>query len=244
MLGQPTLPARPSHGRRPRRSVLLVVVGASLLACRGPDTVVLVVVEGQTPRPTAILDVGARIGSTVRNLSLTAPSGPIDYPTSFTLQIPSQRSGSLRVSVSALDEAGVEMTSGTATVTRLANGKLQDLRILLGTPGMVVADAGVGIDDDAGMDAPLDARGGVDAPRDTMADGAPDLRMMAPDTARTDLLPADAGADAADARPIDAPGDVGVADGRPDATADAVADGAAPDAAAGVDGARLDGGPG
>jgi hypothetical protein len=107
---------------------LLVAVG-----CRAPDTVVLVFVDGTTPRPIHQLQVTAVVGGETRSLGVPSdPSGVIFLPTNFSLQIPRDRAGTLTLTVTALDETRAPMVSGMVTIPTLQVGAQNPANVTLG----------------------------------------------------------------------------------------------------------------
>jgi hypothetical protein len=184
---------------------LLVDCGAALgpTACGSPDTVVLVGVQGMTP-PIRQLDVEATVGTEKRSLRVPEQpaTDPFFLPTNFTLQIPRSLSGTLRVSVTALDASGRAIATGSGMIP-LEVGVRNELTVMIGVPP---PDAGP---PDAAADAPA-----PDAP-------SPDVTPDAED-GPGDLGGADAGASVAPDAPVDMAPDAGL-----DAPADSASDGSA-----------------
>jgi hypothetical protein len=198
----------------------LAALSAALgAACGSPDTVVLVGVRGATSRPLRQLQVLAMVGGESRTLLVPDPPGdPFFLPTNFSLQLPRALGGQLRVTVTAFEDGGRAIGSGSSSL-ELRVGARNELAVML--------DPVPPPDADGGRDAALDA---------SPADAAP---ADAPSGASSDLLdPADTSTPVPDAVPdtaAEGPGDGG-ADGPRDTLGDLPGDGL-PDA-------RLDGGAG
>jgi hypothetical protein len=123
------------------RALLVAAMATVLAGCRAPDTVVLVFVQGATPRPIHQLQVEATVAGETRHLDVPdSPSGAIFLPTSFSVQIPRGQSGPFWVSVTALDEGRQPMVSGQATIADLPVGEESSTVVLLG--GAPAPDAG------------------------------------------------------------------------------------------------------
>jgi hypothetical protein len=115
------------------RNPVIAGILLALAGCRAPDTVVLVYVRGTTPRPIVQLEVAASVGEAARSLKVPAsPGATIFLPTSFSLQIPREQIGAFTVTVTALDEAGAPMLSGTSAIPELAIGQETPTTVELG----------------------------------------------------------------------------------------------------------------
>jgi hypothetical protein len=155
--------------------VLAALGGLLGAACGSADTVVLVGVQGMTPRPIRQLQVSATVGPQSRALRVPEqPGDPIFLPTNFSLQIPRALRGSLKVAVTAIDETGQPMASGEGVLAALVAGTRNDVTVVLGG----TADGGApDAAPDAGVDAEVPdapaADAGVDAAPDAENDAAP-----------------------------------------------------------------------
>lgn len=215
---------------RPVPARALALAGL-LSACGGADTVVLVMLEGQLP---AIhhFQVEATVGEESKTLQVPeAPEERVFLPVSFTLQIPRSRSGTLALTVIAVDAAGVELARESDRIEPITPGGRHDITLVFGGPKTDAgpdgrkADADVdAVPGDVGVDTgfadrPAD-RGTPDAGADTV-DAALDASVEDPGVDAPGEAAVDAGPDAP---PEDmAPPDAGE-DRSPDAAADPAAD--------------------
>jgi len=185
--------------------VVLALVAGLEPSCGSPDTVVLVGVQGTTSA-LGQLAVEATVGAETRSLHVPDPPGaPFFLPTNFTLQIPRAVTGTLRVTVTALDTAGRAIASGMGMIPLVA-GKRNELTLTIG------ASAADGGPDDAGADA------APDAAMPDLPDAAED---RTDDAASVDAGTIDAGSDASIDTASDRGGDAAAGDGMPDGPSDA-----------------------
>ncbi len=178
--------------RARRTCAVLATLGAALgpgAACTSPDSVVLVQVRGAVAVPIRQLAVEATVGGQTRSLRVPdQPAAPFFLPTNFSLQIPRAVSGSLRVAVTAFDEGGRTIGTGSGTLPELAVGLTDEMEVVLGP---VVGDGGA--PDAGGPEASA-----PDAVPDAAADEAPPLPVdithdagAPPDAAAPDAIPPD-----------------------------------------------------
>jgi hypothetical protein len=204
------------------------VLGAALgAACGSADTVVLVGVRGTTSRPLRQLQVLAMVGGENRTLRVPDPPGdPFFLPTNFSLQIPRALGGKLDVTVTAFEDGGRAIGSGSSSID-LQVGARNELTVMLDS--VPPPDGGAPIDGgrDAAVDAPPADRAPADSgPADTPPDAGPDLPEPGDTVAPVPDAPAEG--------PAEGPGDGGPTDVRD----------AAPDLPPPPEDVRLDGGGG
>ncbi len=172
----------------------LFVWGLALTAAGcGPDSVVVITVTGPSGVAIDHFDGTVSVGADSRQLRI--PEGahdPIFLPTSFTVQIPRDRSGTLRVTLTAFDKAGQEIARGTGTLASLDRGRNQELLIMLGE---VRPDGGV----------PDGGRADAQSPDVALAERAPDAASV--DDAADDSASPDVAEDVASDTPSDLPVD-------------------------------------
>jgi hypothetical protein len=163
-----------------RTCAVLATLGAALAgapACTPADSVVLVQVQGAVAVPIHQLAVEVKVGSQTRSLRVPEQAtAPFFLPTNFSLQIPRGVTGSLRVAVTALDQAGGTIATGSSTFPELAVGLTDEMEVVLGpvAPGGGSPDAGAldgGAPDTTADEAPPLP---VDIAHDAGADAAPD----------------------------------------------------------------------
>jgi hypothetical protein len=119
----------------PLRCLAVLVALAGATACAGPDTVVLVVMDGTLAKPAHHFDVQATVGSDAHTLQVPdAPGDPIFLPASFTLQIPRSRVGTLTVNVVARDATGAEIAHASGMLLEIAPGVQDELHVDFGAP--------------------------------------------------------------------------------------------------------------
>jgi hypothetical protein len=119
----------------PLRRIAVVVALVGVAACAGPDTVVVVVMDGALSRPAHHFDVEATVGGDARTLQVPdAPGDPIFLPASFTLQIPRSRVGTLTVNIVARDASGAEIAHASGMLLEIAPGTQDELHVDFGTP--------------------------------------------------------------------------------------------------------------
>jgi hypothetical protein len=137
-----------SDARARRTCAVLATLGAALApaaACTPADSVVLVQVQGAVAVPIHQLAVEVKVGSQTRSLRVPEqPTASFFLPTNFSLQIPRAVTGSLRVAVTAVDEGGATIATGSGTLPELAVGLTDEMEVVLGpvAPGGGSPDAG------------------------------------------------------------------------------------------------------
>lgn len=99
-----------------QRQIVTALAGLALVAACDPvDTVVLVIVEGESAATIQQLDVAITVGG--RSRQLTVPDAPeaILLPTSFTVQLSPEIRGGVSIMVRALGGDGATVATGTGT---------------------------------------------------------------------------------------------------------------------------------
>lgn len=149
---------------------LALLVPAALGSCGASDTVLFVTVDGTTPRVLFQMQVDVTVGGQSRALAVPIQPAPLNLPTSFTVQIPRDYTGSVEVAITAFDELQVEMARGTAGLSELMVGRENGVLVSLG-PMSSGADGGT---DASAPDAedPFAADAGTDAHDDGTVDAA------------------------------------------------------------------------
>jgi hypothetical protein len=102
-------------------------------AC-APDSVVLVVVEGQVSPPITQLRAEVTVGTSARSLLVPPAPSTIVLPTSFSVQIPETLTGRLHVSVAALGRLGEELARAADERPTIAAGALNRVHLTLRPP--------------------------------------------------------------------------------------------------------------
>jgi hypothetical protein len=151
----------------------LLVAAALLASCGGPDTIVVVVIDGYVRQPIHRFEVDVTVGSETRKLQVPEmPGEPISLPASFTLQIPRNRVGTLRVAIVAFDANGMNLAHGLGMPLSIEPGSREELAVTLGEGSV---EAGPDAGPDTAPDGPSDLP--RDVPRDAAPDRAPDAKL-------------------------------------------------------------------
>lgn len=206
------LSSPPKRVRALRLAALFAFAQMGAGACGGPDTILVVSVEGNAPAAIHQFAVEVVVGESRRSLSVpgSPTADPIALPTNFSVQIPRSTGGALQVTVVALDETGAEIARGMAATLALGGGSRNEVTVVLGSmngvadggtmdggtmdaPPTVPPDASldVAVADKASVaDATADAPADVAAEVDAAVDQAVDARLA--DTVPVDAASADA----------------------------------------------------
>jgi hypothetical protein len=103
-------------------------------ACNEPDTVVLVLIEGQISRPIFRFQIDVTVGSQTRTYRLPKELQSMRLPASFTVRIPRDLSGALHITVAAFDDAGTEVGRGDALFVSFDVGGQNEASVTLLDP--------------------------------------------------------------------------------------------------------------
>jgi hypothetical protein len=149
--------------RRLARPGSLVLLAAAALACTtSGDTVVYVSVNlsfRSAAGTAVVLRVAVEDERRTAMHDFARPDrSPLVFPTSFTLQLPREIQGPLKLEVRALDAGGATLARGVIGRLELRTGRQQRTEIWLDCFGACPADAGApdgGVDQDGPSDAPV-----------------------------------------------------------------------------------------
>ncbi len=120
---------RLSHIGRVLAFAASVAAVASTAACSQADTVLLVVIEGSGARPIFQFHVDVSIGGEMRSFKLPDQAQSVILPASFTVRVPRDLDGPLKITISARDELGKEVANGSALFNDFNVGAQNEARI-------------------------------------------------------------------------------------------------------------------
>lgn len=104
------------------------VMAVSLAACAKPDTVLIVQVEGNVAGIRQ-LDVEIEVGGEIHKLLVPGIPEAIALPTNFSVQVPRELGGALRITVSALGAEGESLGAGTSTFGQFYAGDKNEVMV-------------------------------------------------------------------------------------------------------------------
>ncbi len=119
---------------RARFVVVFALLALAPVGCSQPDTVVLVVVEGTTPRPVFQLRTDVVVGAQTRAFRMPETPQPITLPVSFSVRIPRELPGTFRITIRAQDDMAGEIGRGTALFGDLEIGGQNEIHVALAPP--------------------------------------------------------------------------------------------------------------
>jgi hypothetical protein len=114
--------------RRALGAATLALLGAA--GCAAPDSTVHVVVNGEA-RDVFQLEVDVRVGGFARTLDVPRTPQRVVLPTSFTVQVPDEFSGELRMTIVAKNDRAQPTWRGQARLPALEVGRRNDLLVRL-----------------------------------------------------------------------------------------------------------------
>jgi hypothetical protein len=164
----------------------VLLAGVAINGCGELDTVLFVRVDGATTGTISQFRATITIGGEGRMFTIPDQKRRINLPTSFTVEIPPDFKGDALVQVDALNDQGVVIGEGMASITAIGVGEKNTIDVQIAPVLVSPPDAGVGGNPPA-KDAAI------------ALDSAGDAKLI------TDVGVTDAGSVNLDASKVDAP---------------------------------------